>query len=132
MNDVANQNPANEDKGLDVGPPKDEDPDGIKLLQAPDPLERAAKVLKPLATMAKDNIDAWLAIYDVAVRRSTFHVLLPIAWQSDMSPIEKYLQAVQALNRAHTIDADSPELHIRIIDFKRRCATGLFDYYVLY
>ena len=59
----------NEDKGLDVDKPKDEDPDGSKLLQAPEPLERAAKYLKPLATMAKDNVEAWLAIYDVAVRR---------------------------------------------------------------
>ena len=68
---AANPNATNEDKGLDVSPPKDEDPDGTKLLQAPDLLERAAKLLKPLATMAKDNVDAWIAIYDVAVRRST-------------------------------------------------------------
>ncbi|TBU45151.1 N-terminal acetyltransferase A, auxiliary subunit [Dichomitus squalens] len=101
----ANQNSANEDKGLDIGPPKDEDPDGTKLLQASDPLERAAKVLKPLTTMAKDNIDAWLAIHDVAVRR------------------KRYLQAIQALNRAHALNADSPELHFRLVDFKRRWAS---------
>ena len=61
---------ANEDKGLDVSPPKDEDPDGTKLLQAPEPLERAAKILKPLVMMAKGNIEAWIVIYDVAIRRS--------------------------------------------------------------
>ncbi len=60
----------NEDKGLDASPPKDDDPDGSKLLQAPEPLERAAKWLKPLNTLAAGNIEAWIAIYDVAVRRS--------------------------------------------------------------
>ncbi|KAI0698059.1 N-terminal acetyltransferase A, auxiliary subunit [Cerioporus squamosus] len=95
-------NAANEDKGLDVSPSKDEDPDGTKLLQSPDPLERAAKMLKPLATLAKANIEAWIAIYDVAIRR------------------KKYLQAIHALNSAHSLDADSPELHVRVVDFKRR------------
>ncbi|TFK86666.1 N-terminal acetyltransferase A, auxiliary subunit [Polyporus arcularius HHB13444] len=95
-------NAANEDKGLDVSPSKDEDPDGTKLLQAPDPLERAAKVLKPLATLAKSNIEAWIAIYDVAIRR------------------KKYLQAIHALNSAHSLDEDSPVLHVRVVDFKRR------------
>ncbi|KAH9941133.1 N-terminal acetyltransferase A, auxiliary subunit [Epithele typhae] len=92
---------ANEDKGLDAGPPKDDDPDGSKALQAPEPLERAAKLLKPLAERAKGNIEVWIATYDVAVRR------------------KKYLQAVQALSHAHSLDADSPELHIRMVDFKQ-------------
>ncbi|KAI0371305.1 NMDA receptor-regulated protein 1a [Pilatotrama ljubarskyi] len=92
----------NEDKGLEAGPPKDDDPDGTKLLQAPEPLERAAKLLKPLSTLAKGNVEAWIAIYDVAVRR------------------KKYLQALQALNHAHSLDADHPELHVRVADFKRR------------
>ena len=71
---------ANEDKGLDVDKPKDEDPDGAKLLQASDPLERAAKYLKPLATMAKDSVETWIAIYDVAVRRSRrSHCLLSLS-----------------------------------------------------
>ena len=67
---IAATNTANEDKGLDVGPPKDDDPDGVKLLQAQDGLEKAAKFLGPLSTLAADNIDAWIAIYDVAIRRS--------------------------------------------------------------
>ncbi|KAI8986666.1 NMDA receptor-regulated protein 1a [Trametes punicea] len=98
----ASANSTNEDKGLDAGPPKDDDPDGTKLLQAPEPLERAAKLLKPLSSLTKDNLEAWFAIYDVAVRR------------------KKYLQALQALNHAHRLDPDSPELHIRVVDFKRR------------
>ncbi|KAI0659393.1 NMDA receptor-regulated protein 1a [Cubamyces menziesii] len=98
----AGGNSTNEDKGLEATPPKDDDPDGMKLLQSSEPLERAAKLLKPLSSLAKDNIQAWIAIYDVAVRR------------------KKYLQALQALNQAHRLDADSPELHIRVVDFKRR------------
>ena len=65
-------NAANEDKGLEVSPPKDDDPDGTKLVQSPEPLERAAKALKPLVTLVKDNIEVWLVIYDVAVRRGTY------------------------------------------------------------
>ncbi|GBE89082.1 N-terminal acetyltransferase A complex subunit nat1 [Sparassis crispa] len=91
---------ANEDKGLEPGPMKDDDPDGTKLLQLPDPLERAAKLVAPLSTLAKDNIDAWIAIYDVAVRR------------------KKYLQAVKALNNARSLDSDHPELHIRLAHFR--------------
>jgi N-alpha-acetyltransferase 15/16, NatA auxiliary subunit len=61
---------ASEDKGIEPGPTKDDDPDGVKLLQATDPLERAAKFLGPLAVHAQANILTWIAIYDVAVRRS--------------------------------------------------------------
>lgn len=32
----------------------------------------------------------------------------------------KYLQALRALNVARGIDASSPELHVRIVDFKSR------------
>lgn len=59
----------NEDKGLEPPPTKDEDPDGTKLLQTPESLESAAKFVAPLKTLATNNIDAWIAIYDVAVRR---------------------------------------------------------------
>lgn len=65
---------ANEDKGLEVPPSKDDDPDGHKLLGSPDPLEKAAKLLTPLSTLAADNIDVWIAIYDVAIRRSMYRL----------------------------------------------------------
>lgn len=61
-----------EDKGLEPGPAKDDDPDGVKLLQSADLLERVSKFLQPLATLAGDKLEAWLAIYDVAVRRSQY------------------------------------------------------------
>ena len=59
-----------EDKGLDAPPPKDEDPDGFKLLKSPDPLEHAAKFLNPLLSLVPDNVDVWFAHYDVSIRRS--------------------------------------------------------------
>lgn len=61
---------------MELQPPKDDDPDGMKLLKSTDRLEHAAKLLNPLATLASDNIDVWIAIYDVAVRRSTSPVIL--------------------------------------------------------
>ena len=60
---------ANEDKGLDLAPQKDDDPDGVKLLTSPDPLERAWRLLSPLLRLSTKSIDLWVTIYDVAVRR---------------------------------------------------------------
>lgn len=59
----------NEDKGLDLTPQKDDDPDGIKLLTSPEPLERAWKLLSPLLRLPANNISVWISVYDVAVRR---------------------------------------------------------------
>ncbi|KAH9928580.1 NMDA receptor-regulated protein 1a [Amylocystis lapponica] len=92
---------SNEDKGLEPIPPKDDDLDGTKLLQAADPLERAASLLAPLTRHAQNNIDAWIAIYDVAVRR------------------KKYLQAVKALNTVRSLNPEHAELHVRLVHFKQ-------------
>jgi peptide alpha-N-acetyltransferase len=91
----------NEDKGLDLTPQKDDDPDGIKLLTSPEPLERAWKLLSPLLRLYTDNINVWISVYDVAVRRG------------------KYLQAVRALNHGKVLDADHPELHVRTLHFRK-------------
>lgn len=99
-------------------PPKDDDPDGAKLLQAEDRLERAAKFLNPLTTHASNNIDAWIAIYDVAIRRSMCHASSGKATSTELAA-EKYLQAVQALNRARALDETHPELHVRLIHFRK-------------
>ena len=64
---------SNEDKGLDLTPTKDEDPEGIKLLTSPEPLERAWKLLSPLLRLPISDIGLWISIYDVAVRRGVFH-----------------------------------------------------------
>ncbi|KAI0064906.1 N-terminal acetyltransferase A auxiliary subunit [Artomyces pyxidatus] len=91
----------NEDKGLEVTPPKDEDPDGFKLLTDPEPLERAWKLLSPLPALVRNNIDVWIAVYDVAVRRG------------------KYLQAVRALSNAKALDPEHAELHLRYLHFRK-------------
>ncbi|KAF7350445.1 hypothetical protein MVEN_01349700 [Mycena venus] len=104
---AAAQTNNNDDKGLELTP-KDDDPDGTKLLQCTDPLERAANLLKPLATLADTNIEVWIATYDVAVRR------------------KKYLQASKALARVAAIDAEHPELHIRRVEFRQR-VSGLAE-----
>ena len=65
----------NEDKGLDLTPQKDDDPDGIKLLTSPEPLERAWKLLSPLLRLPTNNINVWISVYDVAVRRGVLNEL---------------------------------------------------------
>jgi len=91
----------NEDKGLDLTPQKDDDPDGIKLLTSPEPLERAWKLLSPLLRLSIRNIEVWISVYDVAIRRG------------------KYLQAVRALNHAKGLDSGHPELHVRILHLRK-------------
>ncbi|KZT28069.1 N-terminal acetyltransferase A, auxiliary subunit [Neolentinus lepideus HHB14362 ss-1] len=93
---------SNEDKGLEPEPAKDDDPDGTKLLQATDKLEKAAAWLAPLTRLDKDNIHVWIAVYDVSVRRN------------------KWLQAIRALNHARSLDSEHPELHLRLVDLRKR------------
>ncbi|TFY67170.1 hypothetical protein EVJ58_g1798 [Rhodofomes roseus] len=66
--------------------------------------KKAAK--KVQEEVKKDNIDAWIVIYDVAVRR------------------KKYLQAVKALNSARALDADHPELHLRVAHFRHTLSSA--------
>lgn len=66
---------AADDKDPPPPPPKDEDPDGMKLLQANDPLERAHRFVKPLEALCPDRIGVWLALYDINVRRGGHHRL---------------------------------------------------------
>jgi N-alpha-acetyltransferase 15/16, NatA auxiliary subunit len=63
----------NEDKGFDLTPLKDDDPDGTKLLTSPEPLERAWKLLTPLLRLSIRDIDLWISIYDIAVRQGVFN-----------------------------------------------------------
>jgi hypothetical protein len=64
---------ANEDKGLEAPAPKDDDPDGAKLLASPDGLEAAAKFLQPLVNLELPSNQLWVTVYDVAVRRSKLY-----------------------------------------------------------
>ncbi|CAE6457624.1 unnamed protein product [Rhizoctonia solani] len=94
----------NSAKEEEVPPPKDDDPDGLKLLSQANPIEQALKLLRPLETLEVRDINVWLTIYDVAIRR------------------KKYLQALKALNYAKKLSPDHHELHWRVIDFRLQTA----------
>lgn len=49
--------------------PKDDDPEGLKLLAVSNPLDVAAKLLLPLLSLKSELMDTWITSYDVAVRR---------------------------------------------------------------
>lgn len=97
---------------------KDDDPDGLKQLGATDRLEQAHKLLRSLGTFAPNNIDLWIATYDVAIRRSKISVSRYFII-SIYGFAEKLLQAVAALNRVSSLNPDHPELHIRLVDIKQ-------------
>lgn len=59
-----------EDKGLDAPLPKDDDPEGVKMVLADDPLDRAAKFLETLKEFGKQSMDVCCVSFDVALRRS--------------------------------------------------------------
>lgn len=67
---------ANAVKEEEIQPPKDDDPDGLKLFSREKPIEQASKLLKPLETLKVRDVDVWLAIYDVAMRRRKHLTLL--------------------------------------------------------
>ncbi|KAL0069684.1 hypothetical protein AAF712_003342 [Marasmius tenuissimus] len=109
---------ANEDKGLEPPTPKDEDPEGLKLLACEDPLERAAKLLQPLVELnlgfvngkekeREKAIEVWCVVYDVAVRRG------------------KLLQAITALSRAVQLAGgkDHPDVHYRVVHARKFAAS---------
>lgn len=102
----------------------------MKLLTCPDPLERAVKFLQPLTTLpeSQKNIEVWIAVYDVAIRRGVklnfffFRVLVEHCY------VGKRLQAVQALFRARALDAENPDLHVRIVH-ARQLGSSFFLFY---
>lgn len=61
-----------EDKGLEAPPTKDDDPEGLKLVTADDPLERASKFLGSLGDFGKDDINLNVVSFDVAIRQSAY------------------------------------------------------------
>ncbi|QRV81902.1 NMDA receptor-regulated protein [Ceratobasidium sp. AG-Ba] len=92
--------PAPHAKDEEIQPLKDDDPDGLKAFGQPKPLDQALKLLRPLEALEVKDIDVWLAVYDVAMRR------------------KKYLQALKALNIVKSISPDNHELHWRVVDFR--------------
>jgi len=115
----------NEDKGLEAPPPKDDDPEGLKLVAADDPLERASKVLGLLGEFGKDDIDVNAISFDVAIRQSTFFVSVSLQRGDLALFVEKYLKAARALHRAHARDPHHPEVHVRIVQLARKGGSSL-------
>lgn len=51
-------------------PPKDDDPDGSKLLNTKTPLEDALKFVQVLQQRADKRIETWFATFEIAIRQS--------------------------------------------------------------
>ncbi|KIO28822.1 hypothetical protein M407DRAFT_229424 [Tulasnella calospora MUT 4182] len=101
---------ANEDKEAAPAAPVDDDPDGLKLLNAKKPLEEATKLVRPLEELLPLDIRVWTTSFDLALRRG------------------KYLQAIRALRAIQNVRADDPELHYRVVLLKTSPAsTSLSD-----
>lgn len=115
----------NEDKGLEAPPPKDDDPEGLKLVAADDPLEQANKVLVLLGEFGKDNIDVNVTSFDVAIRQSACFIFVSVRRGDLALLVEKYLKAAQALRRAHARDPHHPEVHVRIVQLARQGRSSL-------
>lgn len=62
----------NEDKGLEPPPARGDDPEGLKLIAADDPLERASKFLGSLGKFGEANVDVNTTSFDVAIRQSAY------------------------------------------------------------
>lgn len=77
----------------------DKDIQGQEYLDKENKLEEASKYLKVLQQFAKDDIEANLLAAEVYLLK------------------KKYLKVVQALNRATSIDANHPQLHVQKIKF---------------
>ena len=114
---------ANEDKGLEAPAPKDDDPDGTKLLASHEGLEIAAKLLQPLVNLELPSIRIWVTIYDVAVRRSEMTKYF-YRMNCYSTATERYLQAIKALLHASTLDPGDPELHVRLVEIRKICRHG--------
>ncbi|KAK1532104.1 tetratricopeptide [Colletotrichum costaricense] len=77
---------------------KDEDPLGLKLLEA-EPLSAAMRFVTPLLQFSPQNINAQFAGFDVYLRR------------------KKYVLALRSLNAARELDASHPGVHERVVEF---------------
>ncbi|OLN88039.1 N-alpha-acetyltransferase 16, NatA auxiliary subunit [Colletotrichum chlorophyti] len=94
---VSKQDP-NKGKASEEPKKKDEDPLGLKLLDA-EPLSAAMRFVVPLLQFSPKNIEAQFAGFDVYLRR------------------KKYVLALRSLNAARTLDESHPGVHERIVEF---------------
>lgn len=77
----------------------DTDPEGLQLAQTATPLEEALKFLRPLKTLAANNIEVQFASFEIYWRK------------------QKPLLMLQALKRTAAIDNNHPRLHNQRVRF---------------
>ncbi|TDZ20920.1 N-alpha-acetyltransferase 16, NatA auxiliary subunit [Colletotrichum orbiculare MAFF 240422] len=94
---AAKQDP-NKGKATEEPKKKDDDPLGLKLLDA-EPLSAAMRFVTPLLQFSPKNIEAQFAGFDVYLRR------------------KKYVLALRSLKAASALDADHPGVHERSVEF---------------
>ncbi|KAF9421043.1 N-alpha-acetyltransferase 15, NatA auxiliary subunit [Podila epigama] len=77
----------------------DEDPEGLRYLKIEDPLAEALKFLRHLEALASDRIETQLLAFEVYLRKN------------------KFLLALKALLKAHSLDASNATLHEQLVRF---------------
>eukprot|EP01006_Ploeotia_vitrea_P038619 TRINITY_DN66257_c12_g1_i1.p1 TRINITY_DN66257_c12_g1~~TRINITY_DN66257_c12_g1_i1.p1 ORF type:complete len:1066 (-),score=592.35 TRINITY_DN66257_c12_g1_i1:53-2875(-) len=78
---------------------KEEDPFGEELMKTTTPLDRASQYVQELQRALPKQLETQVMACDVYVRK------------------RKFVLVAQAIRRAAQINADSPELHTRVVDF---------------
>ncbi|KAF6836404.1 NMDA receptor-regulated protein 1 (tetratricopeptide) [Colletotrichum plurivorum] len=94
---AAKQDP-NKGKATEEPKKKDDDPLGLKLLDA-EPLSAAMRFVTPLLQFSPKNIQAQFAGFDVYLRR------------------KKYVLALRCLKAARALDESHPGVHERVVEF---------------
>ncbi|KAG4303848.1 hypothetical protein PORY_002736 [Pneumocystis oryctolagi] len=79
----------------------DDDPNGNKLIQTENPLEEAFRFLLPLQPFSINNIHVYIMEFEIYFRQ------------------KKYLKALKSILNAQKLDSYHPELHLKIIYFKK-------------
>lgn len=80
-----------------------------KLQRCEDPLEQAARFLRPLQTLAAGRIETHLMAFEIYYRK------------------QRPLLMLQSIKRARRLDADHPRLHACLVRFHRWAAERLRD-----
>lgn len=80
-----------------------------KLQRCDDPLEQAARFLRPLQTLASNRVETHLMAFEIYYRK------------------QRPLLMLQSIKRARRLDADHPRLHACLVRFHRWAAERLRD-----
>ncbi|KAL7746722.1 hypothetical protein RI367_007884 [Sorochytrium milnesiophthora] len=89
----------NSNKQKEPAPPKDDDPNGLKLANTKAPLDEAVKFLVPLLDLAPGRIETHTLAFEIYIRQG------------------KVLLALRALKKALALDANHPVVHQQCVRF---------------